>query len=130
MMLQIVIFNVFPLWNFSPQIPGGAKAPLVRGQGLLLGQYPPPCIRPWWGQRLAGMSPQMLIFLRPPFTTHIKKVCFFSSRTTKVLSSLHQWLSGPCHFFLFFFFSLIIPETDFDNFFFLPIFFDNIFSNQ
>jgi hypothetical protein len=25
---------------------------------------------------------------------------FFSGRTTKVLPSLHQWLCGPCHFFL------------------------------
>ena len=35
--------------------------------------------------------------------THIKKV-FFSGRTTKILHSQHEWLSGPCHFFFFFFF--------------------------
>ena len=46
---DIVIFNVFPLWNFSLQIPGGAKAPSVRGQGVLLVQYPPPPrIHPWY----------------------------------------------------------------------------------
>ena len=28
-----------------------------------------------------------------------KKKCFFSGRTIKVLPSLHQWLSGPSHFF-------------------------------
>ena len=32
--------------------------------------------------------------------TH-KKSVFFSGRTTKVLSSLHHWVSAPCHFFLF-----------------------------
>ena len=37
-----------------------------------------------------------------------KKKVFCSDWTTKVLPSLlHQWLSGPCHFF-FFFFRLII----------------------
>ena len=29
-----------------------------------------------------------------------KKSVSFSGRTTKVLPSLHKWLSGPCHFFL------------------------------
>ena len=38
--------------------------------------------------------------------THQKNF-FFSGRTTKVLPSRHQWLSGPCHFF-FFLFCLII----------------------
>ena len=33
--------------------------------------------------------------------TH-KEKCFFSGRTTKVLPSLHYWLSGPCHFIFFF----------------------------
>ena len=49
---------------------------------------------------------------------------FCSGRTTKVLPSLHQWLSGPCHH-LFFLLFLVLkwPETDFDNFFFFfPIF--------
>ena len=32
--------------------------------------------------------------------TH-KKMFFFSGRTTKDLPSIHQWLSGPCHFFFF-----------------------------
>ena len=36
-----------------------------------------------------------------PGKTHIKK-WFFNGRTTKVLPSLHQWLSCPCHFFSFF----------------------------
>ena len=44
-----------------------------------------------------------------------KKSGLFSGRNTKVLPSLHQWLSGPCHIFLFFF-SLIMAI---DNFFFL-----------
>ena len=41
--------------------------------------------------------------------------------TTKVLPSLHQWLSGPCHFF-FFFFSPIIALNGFWQFF---LFFPN-----
>ena len=40
-MLQISAFNVFPLRNFSLQIPGGAIVPPVRGQGMLLGPNPP-----------------------------------------------------------------------------------------
>ena len=44
--------------------------------------------------------------------THKKNCFFFSGRTTKALPSLHQWLSGPCHFF---FLSLIIGRTDFDK---------------
>ena len=40
----------------------------------------------------------------------------FSGQTTKVLPSLHYWLSGP--FYFFFFFSLfILIIIDFDNFF-------------
>ena len=47
--------------------------------------------------------------------------CFFSGRTTKVLPSLHQWLSGPCHFFIFLSYnSLKRILTIF--FFFSPIF--------
>ena len=42
--------------------------------------------------------------LFPPLSDHIRedthKKVFFSGRTTKVLPSLHQWLSGTCHFFL------------------------------
>ena len=38
---DIVIFNVFPLWKFFLQIPGGAKAPPVRGQGCYQDNTPP-----------------------------------------------------------------------------------------
>ena len=31
---------------------------------------------------------------------HDVELVFFSGRTTKVLPSLHYWLSDPCHFFL------------------------------
>ena len=52
----------------------------------------------------------------------LTKSVYLSGRTTRVLPSLHQWLSGPCHFFLLFF-SLIIAWNAFDNFFFFsPIF--------
>ena len=36
----------YPFWNFSLQIPGGAKAPPVSCQGVLLGQNPPPVSAP------------------------------------------------------------------------------------
>ena len=52
--------------------------------------------------------------------TH-KKSGIFSGRTTKVLPSIHQWLSGPCHFFSFFF-SLIIAWNGFWHILFFPIF--------
>ena len=52
--------------------------------------------------------------------TH-KKSFFFWRRTTKVLPFQHQWLSGPCHFFLFF--SLLKAWNGFWQFFFFsPIF--------
>ena len=50
------------------------------------------------------MVAPILILLRED--AHKKNV-FFSVQTTKALPSLHQWLSGPCHFFPLFF-SLII----------------------
>ena len=54
--------------------------------------------------------------------THIFFFFFFSGRTTKVLPSLHQWLSGPCHFFFFFFQSYNSLKRILNFILFFPIF--------
>ena len=64
------------------------------------------------GGRGGGVSLPTPLVVRP----------FFSGRITKVLPSLHLWLSGPYPLFFSLFFSLIITCNWFWQFFFLSNF--------
>ena len=101
------------------QIPGGSRSPLWSPGGSI-GPWNPlrsaPGFNNLYGLVLRGLGSNVNIaaselcqvyFLRKNCNTlredtH-KKSGLVSGRTTKVLPSLHQWLSGPCHFFFFFF---------------------------
>ena len=56
--------------------------------------------------------------------TH-KKCDIFSGRTTKVLPSLHQWPSDPCHFFIICLLSYNSLKRFLTIFSFLPYFWAN-----